>query len=371
MTAKKQGSGGFKSSPGTVFGTLEQVFDDVWWVWGTVRFAPGIVFPRNMTIVREKGELVLIHTVMMPPDQQAKIEALGPIKHVVRLGAFHGMDDAKYVERYGATMWAPPDVDSKCKIDRELVAGGATAATRFLLEWRGAADPKHVRAIDTYWICTAEHGLNASTFAARVVASTGADCAAALSSAVGALSGPLHGGAPARVLPMLDGAAAADSIETYVKDLLDGGGDGGHHRRRDRDRQHRDADVVALGSLVDRIQRVGHHDQVVVTGRLRQQDRRALRIAASGRDRRRMQDRRDQAVRRAQRRVQRQGQGLHHHAAGVRWRDGLGRVLPVGVGGQAHRARGQAHLVVEGGSECSVAHGSNPVGGGAADGGRW
>ena len=90
-------------------------------------------------------------------------------------------------------------------VDPELVASGATAATRFLLEWRGEADPKHVQAIDTYWICTAEHGLNASTFTARVVASTGADCAAALSSAVGALSGPLHGGAPARVLPMLDG----------------------------------------------------------------------------------------------------------------------------------------------------------------------
>ena len=108
-------------------------------------------------------------------------------------------------------------------VDAELVASGTTAATRFLLEWRGEADPKHVRAIDTYWICTAEHGLNASTFAARVVASTGADCGAALSSAVGALSGPLHGGAPARVLPMLDGAAAADSIEDYVKDLLDSG----------------------------------------------------------------------------------------------------------------------------------------------------
>ncbi len=94
-------------------------------------------------------------------------------------------------------------------VDPELVASGATAATRFLLEWRGEADPKHVKAIDTYWICTAEHGLNASTFAARVVASTGADCAASLSSAVGALSGPLHGGAPARVLPMLDGAAAS------------------------------------------------------------------------------------------------------------------------------------------------------------------
>ena len=46
--------------------------------------------------------------------------------------------------------------------------------------------------------------MNASTFTARVVASTGADVAAALSSAVGALSGPLHGGAPARVLKMLD-----------------------------------------------------------------------------------------------------------------------------------------------------------------------
>jgi len=108
-------------------------------------------------------------------------------------------------------------------VDPDLVASGSTAATRFLLEWRGEADPKHVQAIDTYWICAAEHGLNASTFAARVVASTGADCGAALSSAVGALSGPLHGGAPARVLPMLDGAAATDSIEDYVKELLDGG----------------------------------------------------------------------------------------------------------------------------------------------------
>ncbi|MSO95604.1 MAG: citrate synthase 2 [Thermoleophilia bacterium] len=108
-------------------------------------------------------------------------------------------------------------------VDPDLVASGRTAAERFLLEWRGEADPKHVQAIDTYWVCTAEHGLNSSTFTARVVASTGADCAASLASAVGALSGPLHGGAPARVLPMLDGAAAADSIEDYVGELLDGG----------------------------------------------------------------------------------------------------------------------------------------------------
>src|SRR4029450_6307069 len=89
----------------------------------------------------------------------------------------------------------------------DVVARGETAAEKFLLRWRGEASPDHVKAIDTYWICTAEHGLNPSTLRARVVASTGADCGAAMSSAVGALSGPLHGGAPARVLPMLDEVA--------------------------------------------------------------------------------------------------------------------------------------------------------------------
>src|SRR3712207_6306582 len=75
---------------------------------------------------------------------------------------------------------------------------------RFLIRWRGEADPDHVKAIDAYWTSAAEHGMNASTFTARIVASTGAGCAAALSSAVGALGGPLHGGAPSRVLKMLD-----------------------------------------------------------------------------------------------------------------------------------------------------------------------
>jgi citrate synthase len=108
-------------------------------------------------------------------------------------------------------------------IPDETVARGETAAERFLLRWRGEADPRHVKAIDTYWICTAEHGLNASTFTARVVASTGADAGAAMSAAVGALSGPLHGGAPARVLPMLDEVSAMGDPERYVTDLLDRG----------------------------------------------------------------------------------------------------------------------------------------------------
>jgi citrate synthase len=107
------------------------------------------------------------------------------------------------------------------EVPDEVVAKGKTAAEKFLLRWRGEADPRHAKAIDTYWICTAEHGLNASTFTARVVASTGADCGAALSSAVGALSGPLHGGAPAYVKPMLDEVEAMGDPEKWVRDALD------------------------------------------------------------------------------------------------------------------------------------------------------
>jgi citrate synthase len=65
--------------------------------------------------------------------------------------------------------------------------------------------------------------MNASTFTARVIASTGADVAASLSGAIGAMSGPLHGGAPSRVLHMLDGVEESGNAEQFVKNLLDKG----------------------------------------------------------------------------------------------------------------------------------------------------
>src|SRR5881397_917276 len=94
---------------------------------------------------------------------------------------------------------------------------------RFLIRWRGEADPNHVKAIDAYWISAAEHGMNASTFTARVIASTGADVAAALSGAVGAMSGPLHGGAPPRVLTMIEDVERSGDARAYVKSVLDAG----------------------------------------------------------------------------------------------------------------------------------------------------
>ena len=108
-------------------------------------------------------------------------------------------------------------------VPQPLVDEGRTIPERFLIRWRGEANPEHVKAIDAYWISAAEHGVNASTFTARVVASTGADCAAALSAAVGALSGPLHGGAPSRVLKMLDEVEQTGDAERWVTDALDRG----------------------------------------------------------------------------------------------------------------------------------------------------
>jgi citrate synthase len=72
-------------------------------------------------------------------------------------------------------------------------------------------------------VSAAEHGMNASTFTARVIASTGADVAACLSGAVGAMSGPLHGGAPSRVLHMIEAVEKTGDASAYVKGVLDRG----------------------------------------------------------------------------------------------------------------------------------------------------
>lgn len=97
----------------------------------------------------------------------------------------------------------------------------ATITERFMTRWLGEPDPRHVRAIDAYWVSAAEHGMNASTFTGRVIASTGADAGAAMSGAVGAMSGPLHGGAPARVLPMIEEVERTGDARALVKGILD------------------------------------------------------------------------------------------------------------------------------------------------------
>ncbi len=98
-----------------------------------------------------------------------------------------------------------------------------TIVERMMIRWRGEPDPAHVEAVDAYFVSAAEHGMNASTFTARVIASTGADVAAAISGAVGAMSGPLHGGAPSRVLGMIEEIERTEDPRGYVKGVLDRG----------------------------------------------------------------------------------------------------------------------------------------------------
>jgi citrate synthase len=161
-----------------------------------------------------------------PADLQsetARLSAVWELQKLVDIDAEQARDDLARLSAQMMSIVAKSAAvhDGREPAPDDVVAQGETAAEKFLLRWRGEANPDHVKAIDTYWICTAEHGLNASTFTARITASTGADCGAAMSAAVGALSGPLHGGAPARVLPMLDAVAATGDPEAYVKDLLD------------------------------------------------------------------------------------------------------------------------------------------------------
>ena len=84
-------------------------------------------------------------------------------------------------------------------------------------------DPARVRGLDAYLCCVVDHGMNASTFTARVVASTGSDLVSAVVAAIGALKGPLHGGAPGPVLDMLDAIGPPDRARAWLEQEMAAG----------------------------------------------------------------------------------------------------------------------------------------------------
>jgi len=96
----------------------------------------------------------------------------------------------------------------------------------FLQQLTGAPpDTSSARALEAYFIVAAEHGLNASTFTARIITATRSDIASAVCGAIGALKGPLHGGAPAEVVSQLDEIGSADRAEAWARSLV------AHHGR--------------------------------------------------------------------------------------------------------------------------------------------
>jgi citrate synthase len=86
-----------------------------------------------------------------------------------------------------------------------------------------AGDAAGVRALDAYLVTVIDHAMSASTFTARVIASTASDLISAVVGAVGALKGPLHGGAPGPVLDMLDAIGAPDRAEPWLTGELAAG----------------------------------------------------------------------------------------------------------------------------------------------------
>lgn len=194
-------------------------FGNVWGLLVDGRFRPGLPPAEPFPIPVHSGDIRV--------DVQSAIAMLAPawgLRQLYDIDDVQARDDLartavmvlSYVAQSARGTGLP-------MVPQREVDKAETITERFMIRWRGEPDPKHVQAVDAYWTSAAEHGMNASTFAARVVASTGADVAACLSAAVGAMSGPLHGGAPSRVLHMIEEVERTGDAEGYVKRLLDSG----------------------------------------------------------------------------------------------------------------------------------------------------
>ncbi|MCV7021460.1 citrate synthase 2 [Mycolicibacterium aichiense] len=166
-----------------------------------------------------------IHTGDVRVDVQAGLAMLAPIWGYAPLLDIDGETARDHLAR--ASVMALSYVAQSARgiyrpaVPQRVIDECTTVTERFMTRWQGEPDPRHVEAIDAYWVSAAEHGMNASTFTARVIASTGADVAAAMSGAIGAMSGPLHGGAPARVLPMIEDVERTGDARAVVKGVLD------------------------------------------------------------------------------------------------------------------------------------------------------
>jgi citrate synthase len=189
-------------------------------VWGLLvdnAFNPGLPPAEPMDIPVSTGDVRV--------DAQSSAAALGArwgLRPLLDISAEQAREDVgRACAQLLAIIATSARGAGRPAVPQRYVDEAKTAAEAFLVRWRGEPDPRHVKALDAYWVSAAEHGLNASTFTARVIASTGADVAAALSGAVGALSGPLHGGAPARVLYMIEEVERSGDAAGYVKSVLD------------------------------------------------------------------------------------------------------------------------------------------------------
>ena len=105
---------------------IREIAPDVFFAPGSIRMAPLMQFSRNMVIVRDGGDLTLVNPIRLSPAGESELERLGRVRHIIRLGVFHGIDDAYSVERFGAQFWCQAGSDQypEPKPDHELIEGG-------------------------------------------------------------------------------------------------------------------------------------------------------------------------------------------------------------------------------------------------------
>lgn len=118
-------------APAPAHGPIEELFPDVFVVRGSMPIAPLVTIPRNMVILRQGRELTLVNSVRLSVAGEQQLQALGEIKHLVKLGHFHTRDDPYYRATFAPTFWAPQPADSATNALLEGEASPVDAAQVF------------------------------------------------------------------------------------------------------------------------------------------------------------------------------------------------------------------------------------------------
>ncbi len=135
-------------------GDIEEVFPDIFVVTGTSRpifMEQQWQFSRNMTIVRDGDTLTLVNTVRLNDAGLSKLEALGKVQGVVKLGSYHGYDDPFYLDRYQAPLWALEGMEHESgrSTNKVLTVGGEMPFSKCsLFSFETAAKPEGILVLD-------------------------------------------------------------------------------------------------------------------------------------------------------------------------------------------------------------------------------
>ncbi|QAY61028.1 citrate synthase/methylcitrate synthase [Microbacterium protaetiae] len=207
----------------------DSTFEDVWhlMLFGSLPDAPArTAFLSQISRISHGDDLQTVLAAVLRADQDpiSVLTAVWPLLASRRgMGASYGLGEAQRRDAALELAAIVPTVLAGCAGALPVPSGQGLVADHLTAMTGHDPDAWARRALTAYLILVMDHGFNASTFTARVIASTGAGMAACLTGALGALTGPLHGGAPARALEALDSFSEVSDIEPWVRAELAAG----------------------------------------------------------------------------------------------------------------------------------------------------